>query len=226
MFEVATVKPSNSSDTVAIRRLPGGSWVATNTSLRQLISWAYNVTDERLAGAPGWLNSARFDVVAHASIEDPTLDQLHLMVQSLLADRFHLQVHWEQRQLPFYRMEVVSGGPKVRALDKGTEVSQDPFNMTILGRLSGKHVTAPMLAKILTNQLGRYVKDDTGFDSVFNFTLVWRPEGVSPEDMPPDDDRPSIFTAIREQLGFNLIPDKGPVEVIAIDHVDQRPTAN
>jgi uncharacterized protein (TIGR03435 family) len=83
-----------------------------------------------------------------------------------------------------------------------------------------------MLAKVLSGQLGRFVEDDTGFDSVFDFTLVWRPEGASPDDMPADDERPSIFTAIREQFGFKLVPAKGPVDVIAVDHIDRNPAPN
>lgn len=225
-FEVATVKPNNSNGAVAIRRLPGGRWIASNASLRLLITWAYDITDERLVGAPGWLDSARFDITAQSPMETPTRDQLHLMVQTLLADRFNLRMHREHRQLPLYKLEVDAGGPKVHVQVPGTAVSQDPFNMTVLGRLSGTHVTAAMLAKVLSNQLGRFVEDDTGFDSVFDFTLVWRPEGASPQDMPADDDRPSIFTAIREQLGFKLVPDKGPVEVIVVDHVDRHPAAN
>jgi uncharacterized protein (TIGR03435 family) len=225
-FEVATVKPSDSNGTVAIRRLPGGRWIAANASLRLLITWAYDITDDWLTGAPGWVDSARFDIAAQAPSENPTRDQLHQMVQSLLADRFNLRVHWDHKELPLYRMEMDSAGPKVHALDAGTAVSQDPFNMTVLGRLSGTHVTAAMLAKVLSNQLGRFVEDDTGFDSVFDFTLVWRPEGASPEDTPTDDDRPSIFTAIREQLGFKLVSAKGPVAVISIDHVDRHPAAN
>lgn len=225
-FEVATVRPNDSNGTVAIRSLPGGRWIATNASLRLLITWAYSITDERLAAAPGWLDSARFDVTAQASSENPSLDQEHLMVQSLLADRFHLRLHKDRNELPLYRLELDAGGPRVHALGAGTAVSQDPFRMTTLGRLSGTHVTAAMLAKVLSNQLGRYVEDDTGFDSVFDFALVWLLEGVAPEDMPPDDDRPSIFTAIREQLGFKLVPGKGPVEVVVIDHVDRFPTPN
>jgi uncharacterized protein (TIGR03435 family) len=206
--------------------LPGGRWIASNASLRLLITWAYNITDERLVGAPGWMDSARFDIVAQGPFDNPTLDQEHAMVQSLLANRFHLRTHTERKQLSFYRLETDSGGPKVRALETGTAASQDPFKMTVLGRLSGTHVTAAMLAKILSNQLGRYVEDDSGFDSVFDFTLVWRPEGASPEDTPADDDRPSIFTAIRDQLGFRLVSGRGPVEVIFLDHVDRNPTPN
>jgi len=225
-FEVATVKPSNSNGTVAIRRLPGGRWMASNASLRLLITWAYDITDERLVGAPEWVDSARFDIAGQPSNENPTRDQLHQMVQTLLADRFNLRVHWDHKELPLYKLEVDAGGPKVHVLDAGTAISQDPFNMTVLGRLSGTHVTAAMLAKVLSNQLGRFVEDDTGFGSVFDFTLAWRPEGASPEDMPADDDRASIFTAIREQLGFKLVPAKGPVEVIAVDHIDRHPAAN
>ncbi|SPE25469.1 conserved exported hypothetical protein [Candidatus Sulfotelmatomonas gaucii] len=225
-FEVATVKSSDPTSIVAIRYSPGGRFITSNTSLRLLITWAYDITAERLVATPGWLDSARFDVTGKSPIEHPTHDQLHLMVQTLLADRFNLRVHREQRQLSLYRLEMDDGGPRVHVLDPETVVSQDPFNMMVLGRLSGTHVTAAMLAKVLSNQLGRYVEDKTGFNSVFDFTLVWRPEGASPEDMPADDDRPSIFTAIREQLGFRLVPVKGPVEVISIDHVERYPTAN
>ncbi len=225
-FEVATVRPSDPTSIVGIRFLPGGRFVTSNASLRLLITWAYDITDERLVAAPSWLDSARFDIAGKSPIEHPTRDQLHLMVQTLLVDRFNLRIHQEQRQLPFYRLEMDEGGPRVQDMDPGTMVSQDPFNMTVLGHLSGTHVTAAMLAKVLSNQLGRYVEDRTGFNSVFDFILVWRPEGASPEDVPADDDRPSIFTAIREQLGFKLVPAKGPVEVISIDHVDRHPTAN
>lgn len=175
-FEVASIKPSDPTTPIAIRRLPGGRWVTSNTSLRLLITWAYDIGDERLVGSPGWLDSARFDVIAKAPDENPTRDQLHLMVQMLLADRFKLQTHREHRELPLYILEIDTGGPKVHVLDEGAVVSQDPFKMTSLGRLSGERVTATMLAKVLSNQLGRYVEDRTGFKPVFDFTLVWRPD--------------------------------------------------
>jgi uncharacterized protein (TIGR03435 family) len=225
-FEVATVKPADPTHTIGIRRMPGGLFVTSNTSLRLLITWAYDIGDERLIDAPGWLDSAGFDIVARAS--DPNLPrgQLQLMVQSLLAERFKLQIHREQRELPMYILELDSSGPRVHVLSGGA-ISQDPFKMNVLGRLSGAGVTATMLAKVLSGQLGRYVEDRTGFTSVFDFTLTWRPDGASAADTPAEDDvRPSIFTAIREQLGFRLVPAKGPVECIAIDHVDRRPAEN
>jgi uncharacterized protein (TIGR03435 family) len=227
-FEVATIKAADPTHPIGIRRLPGGLFVTSNTSLRLLITWAYDIGDERLTGAPGWLDSARFDVVAKASDLNPNLarGQLQLMVQTLLAERFKLQIHREHKELPIYILELDRGGPKVHVLGAGA-VSQNPFKMNVLGRLSGTGVTTTMLAKVLSGQLGRYVEDKTGFTSVFEFTLVWRPDAASPADMPSEDDvRPSIFTAIREQLGFQLISAKGPVEVIAIDHIEHHPTEN
>ena len=225
-FEVAAIKLSDASSPVGIRRLPGGRFVTSNTSLRLLITWTYDIGDERLVGAPGWLDSAGFDVAAKAPNENPTLDELHAMMKSLLDDRFKLRVHTETKDLPIYTLDVEKNGPKVRVLDASLAINHDPFKMTESGRLTGTSVTAGMLAKVLTNQLGHYVRDNTGFKGVFDFTLEWRPDSASSGDGPDADTRASIFTAIREQLGFRLTSGRAPVEVIAIDHVENHPTDN
>jgi len=225
-FEVAAIKLSDTSSPVGIRRLPGGRFVTSNTSLRLLITWAYDIGDERLVGAPGWLDSARFDVAAKAPNENPTLDELHATMKSLLADRFKLRVHTATKDLPMYTLDVDKNAPKVHVLDAPLAVNHDPFKMTESGRLTGTSVTAGMLAKALTNQLGHYVRDNTGFRGVFDFTLEWRPDSTPSSDSPDTDARASIFTAIREQLGFRLTSGRAPVEVIAIDHVENHPTDN
>jgi uncharacterized protein (TIGR03435 family) len=225
-FEVASIKPSEPTSPVGIRRLAGGRFVTSNTSLRLLITWTYDIGDERLAGAPGWLDSVRFDVAAKAPNENPTLDELHSMMKSLLADRFKLRVHTETRDLPMYRLDVDKNGPRVRVLDAPLAVNHDPFRMTESGRLTGTSVTTGMLAKVLTNQLGHYVRDSTGFMGAFDFTLEWRPDSASSVASPDADTRASIFTAIREQLGFRLTAGRAPVELIAIDHVENHPTDN
>jgi uncharacterized protein (TIGR03435 family) len=96
--------------------------------------------------------------------------------------------------------------------------------MSSAGRLTGTRVTADMLAKVLSNQLGRPVKNATGFASAFDFTLQWTPDTASP--VADDPQRPSLLTAVREQLGFRLVAKKMPVDVIVIDHVESTPTAN
>jgi uncharacterized protein (TIGR03435 family) len=221
-FEVAAIKLSDTSSPVGIRRLPGGRFATSNASLRLLITWTYDIGDERLVGAPGWLDSARFDVTAKAPNENPTLDELHSMMKSLLTDRFKLRVHTETKDLPMYTLDVDKNGPKVHLLDAPLAVNHDPFKMSESGRLTGTSVTATMLAKVLTNQLGHFVRDNTGFKGVFDFTLEWRPDSASVDA----DTRASIFTAVREQLGFKLTSGRAQVEVIAIDHVESHPTDN
>jgi uncharacterized protein (TIGR03435 family) len=223
-FEVAAIKPSDPASPVGIRRFPGGRFVTSNTSLRLLITWTYDIGDERLVGAPGWLDSARFDVLAKAPNENATLDELHSMMKSLLADRFGLRVHTETKDLPMYTLDIDKNGPKVHVLEEALAVNHDPFKMTQSGRLTGTSVTTEMLAKVLTNQLGHYVRDSTGFKGAFDFTLEWRPESAS--SAAEADTRASIFTAIREQLGFRLTSGRAQVEVIAIDHVENHPTEN
>jgi uncharacterized protein (TIGR03435 family) len=225
-FEVASIKPSDPTRPVGIRRFPGGRFVTSNTSLKLLITWTYDIGDERLVGAPGWLDSAHFDVLAKAPNQNATLDELHAMMKYLLAERFKLQVHSETRDLPMYILDVDKNGSKVHRLESPAAVNHDPFKMTESGRLSGTSVTTGMLARVLTNQLGHYVRDNTGFQGAFDFILEWRPDSASSGNVSESDTRPSIFTAIREQLGFRLTAGKAPVEVIAIDHIESHPTDN
>jgi uncharacterized protein (TIGR03435 family) len=105
--------------------------------------------------------------------------------------------------------------------------------MTDRGRLTGSQVSAAMLANVLSNQLGRPVQDETGLKGVFDFKLEWEPDAdASSANVDGTSEStvaragPSIFTAIREQLGLRLEPRKGPVEVIVIDHIESTPTEN
>ena len=106
-------------------------------------------------------------------------------------------------------------------------VGQNPFSMTASGHLSGAKVSAEMLAKVLTDQIGRFVEDRTEVKGVFDFTLDWAPD----TNIPPDSSAelrngPSIFTAMKEQLGFRLDARKGQVEVVVIDRVRNMPSEN
>jgi uncharacterized protein (TIGR03435 family) len=224
-FEVATIKPSGvDSPPQSIRRLPGGRLVTTNTPLPVLIAWAYSVDDGRLFGVPKGLDRAGFDVVAKAAESEPAPGQMQLMMRTLLAERFKLVTHPETRELTAYELVNDAGGPKVRVVEPGDRPDSNPFAMSGAGRLTGTRVTADMLAKVLSNQLGRPVKNATGFTSAFDFTLTWTPDTVTPAV--DDPQRPSLLTAVREQLGFRLVANKTAVDVVVIDRVDGNPTAN
>jgi uncharacterized protein (TIGR03435 family) len=226
-FEVATVKRSGAdSPPQSIRRLPGGRFVTSNTPLPVLIAWAYGVDDGRLFGVPKGLDGTGFDVVAKAHEQEPVPGQMQLMMQALLAERFNLVVHHETRELTAYSMVTDTGGAKVHVVDSTDRGRPDsnPFTMSGAGRLSGTRVTADMLAKVLSNQLGRPVQNDSGFTSAFDFTLLWSPDSAAAAI--DDPQRPSLLTAVREQLGFRLVAKKTAVDVIVIDRVDSNPAAN
>jgi uncharacterized protein (TIGR03435 family) len=106
--------------------------------------------------------------------------------------------------------------------------------MSASGHLTGAKVSTDMLAKVLSDQIGRPVEDQTELKGVFDFTLDWAPDlstQFAALDVPPSSsaevrNEPSIFTAVREQLGFTLEARKGQVEVIVIDRVENTPSEN
>lgn len=223
-FELATIKASGpDSRAMSIRRLPGGRLVTTNTPLPMLISWAFNLDDGRLLNVPGGLGSARFDVMAKAAGDDPAPGQMQLMMRTLLAERFKLVVHTETRELTAYKLVVDTAGSKLRLSNPVEPPGSNPFTMRAAGHLAGTRVTATMLAKVLSNQLGRPVEDETGFAGVFDFVLQWSPDAADPA---AEQSPASLFTALREQLGLRLVARRMPVDVVVIDRVDPRPTEN
>jgi len=237
-FEVASIKASDPAVAMAIRR-SGYRMAFTSTSLQFLITWAYDIHSERLYGKPNWLDSVRYDVIANASQDDkpapprqpgqPT--ELQKMMQSLLAERFKLVIHRETRELPMYALVVAKGGPRIRLTEAPAVMGQQPFSMPGRGRLIGTQVSAEMLAKVLSDQLGRSVQDQTGLQGVFDFKLEWEPEPspahmngmLTPVEISAGS---SLFTAIQEQLGLKMEARKGPVEVLVIDHIQSAPTEN
>jgi uncharacterized protein (TIGR03435 family) len=213
-FDVASVKPSDPNQTIAIKR--SGNHIATvNTSLEMLITWAYDIFTDQLYGKPKWLDSVCYDVTANAPEERAPFRQ---MMQTLLAERFRLAVHRETRELPMYALVAAKGGPKVQVTELVGSIGLNPFSMPGRGRLVGTRVNAEMLAKVLANQLGRTVRDETGLKGIFDFKLEWEP-GAGTEGA-------SLFTAVQEQLGLKLAARKGPVEVLVIDHIESTPTEN
>ena len=220
-FELATVRPSGpQSGPMSIQLLPGGRLVTSNIPLEMLVSWAFRLDDGRLFGAPKGAD-ARFDVVAQAPTRELARGEVYLMMQRLLADRFKLATHRETRQLTAYTLVVDDRGLalKVRPLEPA---GSNPFRMSAAGVLTGMGVTADMLATVLSSQLGRPVTNKTGVAGVFDFTLQWTPD----DRAAPDADRPSLMTAIREQLGLRLIAQTMQVEVVVIDRLETTPTAN
>jgi uncharacterized protein (TIGR03435 family) len=207
---------------------------AENMSLIGLIHWAFNMPETRILDAPGWANSAMFNIEAKAdSSVDPQMRglssdagrlQKERMLQALLADRFKLVTHTETRELPIYALVIAKGGPSLGATQQnGTVVNSGRGRIEVQGSNS-----VALLAEELSKIVGRVVVDKTGIDGRYDLTLKWTPDEVasfrlSESDEPssaPGLSGPSIFTAIQEQLGLKLESQKGPVEVLVIDHLE------
>lgn len=234
-FEVATIKPNASNDNrVMLRMQPGGRFVASGVTLKMLIGEAYNVREFQITNAPGWVSAERYDINAKAegAPDRMTPDQLRPMIKALLEDRFQLKTHNETKEMPVYELVVGKNGPKL------TANAGEPGPMIRMGRgqLNGKKVSMTMLARQLSQQLGRTVIDKTDLKGEYDFTLEWTPEpgqgggpfgGPPPADAIPaaDSSGPTLFTAVQEQLGLRLESQKGPVQMLAIDSIS-KPTEN
>jgi bla regulator protein BlaR1 len=237
-FEVVSVKPGDPSDRrVLVAMQPGGRFTATNATLKMLIGFAYDLRDHQMAGGPSWLGSERYNVEAKADSATPIPPAsngatMRLMAQSFLAERFKLAVHHETKEEQVYELVVAKGGPKLK---EATDTAKGPQQGLGMGRgkVNGMAAATSLIARFLSEQLGRSVIDKTGLTGKYDFALTWTPEfgqqfpgGDRPEAPPPTDaNGPSIFTAIQEQLGLRLESAKGPVDVLVIDHAE-KPDAN
>ena len=211
-FEVASIKLSTEADGSSSGRFSTGQLSIENASLQDCIKLAFHVTDYSLAG-PSWLDFVRLDIVAKPPVGSDTR-QFPLMLQTLLADRFHLAVHRESKSLNGYALLVAKIGFKLKPVEPG-----DSGTGSGGGGLTGKKVTLSRLAEQLAIRLDRPVQDLTGIGGVFDYHLDFSRRDDDPS-------RPSLFTALQEQLGLRLEVRKVAVDVLVVDHIDRIPTEN
>lgn len=230
-FEVASIKPAKPGPNAGggIKPLPGGqTYVATNVPVKLMIRLMYHLNNSQISGGPSWLDTDLYDVDAKA--DGPhTLDELHMMFQNLLVDRFKLQFHKETRTLPAYELVVDKSGSKMTENDK-PEDFDIPIQPRGFGSIQATHSSMSYFSWFLSQVLNKPVVDQTELTKFYDFKLDWTPElpaGFVPRDGagPPPTNGPDIFTAVREQLGLKLDSHKGPVEVMVIDHVE-KPSEN
>jgi uncharacterized protein (TIGR03435 family) len=232
-FEVASIKLSQSAagGHYEIKPLPGGSgYTAQNVPFKLMMSLMYKVPMRQILGGPDWINTDRFDIEARA--EHPSsVDDLHVMFQNLLTDRFNLKFHKEIKKGPVYAMSVDKSGLKMKADGTGQALGI-PIVPAAGGGFIGTRVPMQYLTWWLGQQLQndrRPVADETGLDQSYDFTLSFLPQlppDVSRDSLPPEmQNLPSIFDAVKQQLGLKLEAQKGPIEYYVIDNVD-KPSAN
>ena len=235
-FEVAAIKPNKSGGGHSRSGFDNGRFTAENASLKILIQYdAYGVPGPQLLGGPDWLATQKFDI--DAKVDDQTAERMdklpneqrnllmHQLVQQLLEDRFKLAVHWEHKELPVYALVVEKASTGIHPAKDPDKDSRSSTN----GTLTDEGVTmtdlAQQMTQILNREVGRVVIDKTGLQGKYDLTLTWSPDNHSANFSNASADNsaplgPSIFTAVKEQLGLKLESTKAPVEVLVIDHVE------
>ena len=203
-----------------------------------------------IEGGPDWIHSERFEIEAKAEGQPSLLMMQGPMMQTVLEDRFKLKIHRETRQGPVYELTLGKGSPKLEPLQNGTcvpPVMGGPLPLLGDGQRRCRNMALPrrgidmeggtlsMLAGLLGMVLDRPVIDKTGIASYFRMKLSFSPDdSAAPRPVTADPgapavvrqpDAPGIFQAIQEQLGLRLVPAKGPVDVLVIDHIE-RPSEN
>jgi uncharacterized protein (TIGR03435 family) len=219
-FEVAAIRPNHSGRTDQHSDSDNDRITCVNMTLKRYISKAYGVREDQISG-PDWLGSERFDLVAKAPGQMHEAD-LMKMLQTLLADRFKLALHRENREGRVYALTVAKGGAKLKAV----ESTGNSGTSTSRGAMTVKQASMEHVAAALSRHVGFPVVDETGLAGVFDFKLTWDP---SADALSPDDARdagPSIFTALQQQIGLKLESRKRPVETLMIDHAERVPTEN
>ncbi len=259
-FEVAAVKPSNPGK-FTLPTFPldaGDSFASTGGRFSAdfpmwvYITFAYKLTltpeqsQAMMQHLPKWVASDRFNNQAKAE-GNPTKDQMRLMMQSLLADRFQLVVHFETQEMPVFMLTMAKPGklgPGLRLHAKGPscdvpDASVFPPRCDLYGRrMSGKTIkmgarntTMDIFATSVSGmgRLGRPVINQTGLSGSFDFVLDWmqEPDGPTPPEAAAEADSqgPTFLAALREQLELKLESARGPVRTLVIDRVE-RPSEN
>jgi len=226
-FEVASVKRNTTGNSGWSIVYSADSLRATNATLAALIQSAYGIwLEDRLAGGPSWVRTARFDVNAKAVRALPR-EQLRLMARQLLEKRFGVVLKKEQREEQVYAMRLARSdgrtGPDLRrspevCLENPPPRTTPKSSTGSAPEYSGWCATLTSLAAGLSRYLQAEVVDQTGLPGRWDFTLAFA--NPSPDAVPSVEAQanlPTIFAAVEEQLGFKLERNaRGVVEYVSI----------
>ncbi len=235
-FEVATIKPSDPARPGQIVTLRGVEVITTNTTVHDLINLAYWLHPKQVTGGPAWTESEKFDMAGKPDAPgQPNVDQMKMMIQKLLADRFQLKFHFEKRDLPVYAVRIAKTGAKIiRSQDDPKGIPGWNFGRTASGTtLTFRNSPMSQVTAMLQNSLDKPVVDQSGLSERYDFTLTFTldPAQAARLGGPPTpaadnpDAAPDVFTAFQQQLGLKLESTKAPVDVMVIDKVE-KPSEN
>lgn len=233
-FEVATIKPSDPAIPGDWFRVRGRNFTTHNITLAGLIKFAYGVHGKQILNQPDWMDKDAYDISAVPDAEgQPSDKQWKSMLRKLMADRFKLVFHEDQRELQVFAVTVAKDGPKNMAENtSGGGLPSLFFQGTKGGLLlPAKNATMKDFTGLLQEVvLDKPVVDQTGLKGRYDFNLKWAPDesqfgGHVPPASDAPDAPPGLFTAVQEQIGLKIDPTKAKVDVMVIDSAE-KPSAN
>lgn len=238
-FESATIKPSDRHTQGHRFRVTGHRLETTNTSLFDLISFAYGLHATQIIGAPDWVRSDKFDLILRADAEGQTSEvQWTNMLQSYLMESSKLSFHGDTKNLPLYLLTISRSGPRLAVSERDpwqlpelsiTLGSRNAANAN-LAVVSATNATIADLASIMERVVLEWpVVDQTGITGRYDFGLTWTPDGAQFGDLraripaPVDvaNAPPYLAIALQQQLGLTLDLVDAPLQVLVIDYVEK-----
>lgn len=229
-FEVAAIKLTAPDEKQRGTRVRGGNVSFVGVTLADLMKFIYDVDSHQIVGAPGWFTSERYDITGKAEGEgQPNDEQMKIMLRKLLADRFQLAAHRDQKELAVYNLVVAKSGLKISKNDSKGATSGIIFRGP--GSVLFNNETMDEVCKMLqAAAVDRPVINETGLTDKYEFSLVWTPDqlittqttntnALAPgekADAPPD-----IYTAIQQQLGLKLEGTRKRIDVLVIDKLEK-----
>lgn len=227
-FEVAAIKPSKPDDRNQSWNGSTDRILIENYTLRRLLRSAYGLkSDAQILGGPDWIDKQSFDI--NAKIDDAEIAKMakmdrvarqrerNAMLQSLLADRFGLKAHLEERKMPIYALVVAKSGARLTSTSAATAAKGNNIT-TKNGHMTATAISMDSFADDLDYRPetgGRMVLNHTGLIGEYDFSLNWAADNG--DGTSADATLPGLFTALREQLGLKLQPEKGEVKVLVVE---------
>lgn len=232
-IEIATIKPSPPD---AKGKNFGGAprkFQTRNTTLSDLMMFAFDVQQKQILNGPAWMETEHYDLMLQPDLPGaPSEAQVRSMMRKLLADRFGLKFHKDQKEMAAYVLTVAKSGPKLTKSEAEPD-SPHAFFFTQLGNLTFRNMTMDDFAHGMQSAVfDRPVVNKTGVEGHFDGRLKWNPDEtqfavfgmkVVPSDAP--DAPPPVYQAIQDQIGLKLESTKTQVDVMVLDHVE-KPSEN
>jgi len=233
-FEVASIKKAD-PDALGryIQMETAHQFLAHNHALKTLVAAAYDVSPQAISGGPAWVESERYEILAKAPNDiRPNLTEQMAMLRALLAGRFKLVFHREQKEMPVYALTVAKGGSKLKESTVSPDATPEgpPALSFIVStgflHLPARYASMDEFASLLQRSaLERPVVDETGLKGRYDFDLEFAIDETLFGGMlgkgPDEPSKPSLFAALQEQLGLKLEATRGPVSVLVIDHAER-----